>query len=442
MSMNANVSSVQETIRNGEKLDIYYYSKQNLFIQSRPTVRNNKFFQALTSPNVGTNQFIFSPDQGFSDLILIVRLLQQGEGGASYANYALNRGWMYSLLQNVAVRYGGSSQYFFNANQIALMNAVDMQDAPSRDTLYRLAGEALMGTNPLNGQNDFAQINYGYLYINLPHNTPNGDGLKMAPLPTELLRQPVLVQVNFNDSRSIFSSSSSATSAFMNVPVVAEANFQAVQVRMVDSSNLLTNEEDPNKITYVYPLKYFQQQVVSTLLQTGVGNQVNITGFRNGSVRSIILWCQRDDDTPTATTAPRKFNDNNWRAPVNTQLSINGEIFDVSIGGSSQLLNLVNNKQSSELAMTRYNLSGPGGTTGALTPVVGGYTATYLKVDFSQHSDPVTSSNLLVTGQSITNSIVNFRCDSPDGLTGWRLYWVSLYNSSLIFSQGNCEFSF
>jgi hypothetical protein len=201
--MNANISSVQDVIRDGEKLDIYYYSKQNLFIQSRPTVRNNKFVQALTSPNIGTNQFIFSPDQGFSDLILIVELLNESElqAPASYVNFALSRGWMYSLLQNVAVRYGGSSQYFFDSNQIALMNAVDMQDAPSRDTLFRLAGDALMGTNPLNANaNDFTTTNYGYLYLNLPHNTPNGDGLKMAPLPTELLRQPVLVQVNFNNT--------------------------------------------------------------------------------------------------------------------------------------------------------------------------------------------------------------------------------------------------
>jgi len=440
MSMNANVSSVQDVIRDGEKLDIYYYSKQNLFIQSRPTIRNNKFFQALTSPNVGTNQFIFSPDQGFSDLILVVELLAQGVNGIDYTNYALSRGWMYSLLQNLAVRVGGSSQYFWNSNQIMLMNAVDMQDAPSRDTLFKLAGEALMGTNPLSGANDFSVPNYGYLYLNLPFNTPNGDGLKMSPLPTELLRQPVLVQVNFNDSRSIFSSNSTATSAFINVSPVRSANFQAVQVRMVDSANLLTNEEDPNKITYVYPLKYFQQQVVSTLLQSGNQDQVNITGFRNGSVRSIILWCQRDDATPSPSATPRLFNDNNWYAPQNTQLSINGEIFDVSIGGSSQILNLVNNKQASEIAMTRYALSN--GTTGALIPVSGGFTGTYLKVDFSQHSDPVTSSNLLVAGKSITNSIVNFVCDSPDKGPGWRLYWVSLYNSSLVFSQGNCEYSF
>ena len=348
---------------------------------------------------------------------------------------------MYSLLQNVAVRYGGSSQYFWNSNQIMLMNAVDMQDAPSRDTLFKLAGEALMGTNTLSGQNDFSVPNYGYLYLNLPHNTPNGDGLKMSPLPTELLRQPVLVQVNLNDSRSIFSSNSTATSAFMGCPVIRSANFQAVQVRMVDSANLLTNEEDPNKITYVYPLKYFQQQVVSTPLQSGNQEQVNITGFRNGSVRSIILWCQRDDATPAPITTPRLFNDNNWYAPQNTQLSINGEIFDVSIGGSSQILNLVNNKQASEIAMTQYALSGTAPNQ-ILVPVNGGFTGSYLKVDFSQHSDPVTSSNLLVAGKSITNSIVNFVCDSPDKSTGWRLYWVSLYNSSLVFSQGNCEYSF
>ena len=437
MSMNANVSSVQDVIRDGEKLDIYYYSKQNLFIQSRPTVRNNKFFQALTSPNSGTNQFIFSPDQGLTDLILVVSLLKQGESGANYVNYALNRGWMYSLIQNVAVRYGGSSQYFWNASQIALQNAVDMQDAPSRDTLWKLAGDACMGQNPLDaGANDFLKTQYGYLYINLPHNTPNGDGLKMAPLPSELLRQPILVQLNLNDSRTIFSSNSVATSVNMNVPVVKEAFFQCVQVRMNDSSNLLTNEEDPNKITYVYPLKYFAQQQVSQLLQSGVGNQVNITGFRNGSVRSILLWLQKESDT-NGLSAPRLFNDNNWYAPVNTTLSINGEIFDVSKYGSSQLLNLVNNKQASEQVMTQMKL-----TAGQLSPVVGGFTGTYLKVDFSQHSDPVTSSNLLVGGKSITNSIVNFQCDTPDGLSGWRLYWVSLYNSSLIFSQGNCEYSF
>lgn len=437
MSMNSNVSSVQDVIRDGEKMDIYYYSKQNLFIQSRPTVRNNKFFQALTSPNSGTNQFIFSPDQGFTDLILVVSLLKQDEGGANYLNYALNRGWMYSLIQNVAVRYGGSSQYFWNASQIALQNAVDMQDAPSRNTLWKLAGDALMGQNPLKaGANDFAVTRYGYLYINLPHNTPNGDGLKMAPLPSELLRQPILVQLNLNDSRTIFSSNSSATNVNMNVPVVKDAFFQCVQVRMNDSANLLTNEEDPNKITYVYPLKYFAQQQVSQLLQTGVGNQVNITGFRNGSVRTLLLWLQKESDTNGQTT-PRLFNDNNWYAPVNTVLSINGEIFDVSKYGSSQLLNLVNNKQASEQEMTKMQL-----VAGALSPVSGGFNGTYLKVDFSQHSDPVTSSNLLVGGKSITNSIVNFQCDTPDGLNGWRLYWVSLYNSSLIFSQGNCEFSF
>lgn len=445
MSMNANVSSVQDVVRGGgAKVDIYYYSKQNLYIQARPTIRNNKFCQQLTSPNSGTSQFIFSPDQGLTDVIMVVKLLKESElsNGASYVNYALNRGWMNSLLNNLAVRYGGSSQYFFQNSQIALQNAVDMQDAPSRDTLFKLSGEALMGTNPLNGgSNDFAVNNYGYLYLNLPHNTPNGDGLKPAPLVSELLRQPILIQCNLNDSRTIFSSSSSASSYMMGCPVVASAFFQCVQVRMVDSANLLTNEEDPNKITYVYPLKYFPQQQVSQSIgsQTaGQVNNLNITGFRNGSVRTLILWLTDDNDTAIPSGVSRAFNDNNWYAPIDTQLSINGEIFDVSVGGSSQLLNLVNNKQASALTETQMSLVG-----GVLTPVTGGFNATYLKVDFSQHSDPVSSSNLLVAGKSITNSIVNFQFSTPvKSGASWRLNWVSFYNSSLIFAQGNCEYSF
>jgi hypothetical protein len=442
MSMNANVSSVQEVVRDGEKMDLYYYSKHNMFVQARPTLSNNKFKQAFTSYNTGTNQFIFSPDQGLSDVICVFQLKAQADvsgNAGGYIQYGLNRGWGYSLIENVAVRYGGSSQFFWSGEQMLLQNAVDMQDAVSRDTLLSLGGQACLGINPLNSNaNDFVANQWAYVYLNLPHNTPNGDGLKMAPLPTELLRQPVLIQVNLRDAKTIFSASSSAVSPTLTFDPVKSAYFQVKQVRMVNSEDLLTNEEDPSKITYTYPLKYFAQQQFSVSISSvGADGSVpiNMTGFRNGTVKTILVWLTKDSDTNRSVN--NAFNPNNWYAPRDPTLSINGEIFYTSEEYSSLLLDLVNNKQPNQLSETKLGV-----VAGALTPATGGFTAQYLKVDFSQHTDPVTGNNLLVAGKSITNSIVNFTCKTPDGLGGWTLKAVYLYNSSLIFAGGNCEYSF
>jgi hypothetical protein len=118
-------------------------------------------------------------------------------------------------------------------------------------------------------------------------------------------------------------------------------------------------------------------------------------------------------------------------------LSINGEIFYTSKYTSSLLLDLVNNKQPNELSCTALRIDG-----NALNPVVGGFTTTYVKVDFSQVNDAVYGCNMLVAGKSITNSIVNLQFSTPYSASSWVLHAMYLYNSSLVFSGGNCEYVF
>ena len=340
-------------------------------------------------------------------------------------------------------------------------NVIDMQDAVSRDALYRYGGEALMGENPLNGNvNDFATAGQqAYCYINLPHNTPNGDGLKMNPLPTELLRQPVLVQVEMNDTRSVFSGNQIAGTTPIAVPngPISNAYFQVKQVRMINSEDLLTSHHEPSKISYTLPLKYFAQQeyqlqLPSSVVQAGQAQSitVNLTGFRNGGVRSIILWLTNSADTPSLGTlstnqpsAVRVFNPALWYLPENNTISINGEIFYTNRGRASLLLDLVNNKQPNELSTTSYDANG----LGYLVPHAGGTTSQYLKCDFSQVNDAVFGVNMLVSGKSITNSIVNYQFSIPARAVGapansWVLHALYLYNSSLVFAGGNCEYVF
>jgi len=441
--MNVNTSSVQELVRGGSKHDIYYYNSASLFIQERPSLCNTKFLQALVSPNSGSSQLIFSPDQGLSDVFLMIKLKAQSPS-TDYSNFALSRGWGYAMLDTVNVRYGGSSTYYWTGSQMLMQNVVDMQDAVSRDTLFELGGQACLGNNPVTESNDFLVPQYAYCYINLPHNTPNGDGLKMNPLPSELLRQPVLVTVNMKNTASVFSCVNSAsTGGLLPFAPVDEAFFQVRQTRMINSSDLLTATKDPMSLTYTYPLKYFAQQEaiiqlnsVDTLAQVV---NVNLTGFRNGQIRSILLWLENSSDIPSGVDASgnKVYNPNSWYAPQEVELTINGEIFYKSKYGSSLLIDLVNNKQPTRLATAPVELN-----AGALVPVSGGFTSQYVKVDFSQHNDPITENSMLVAGKTITNSVVNLAFTVPQVGSGWVLHAVYLYNSSLVFANGNAEFTF
>jgi hypothetical protein len=213
---------------------------------------------------------------------------------------------------------------------------------------------------------------------------------------------------------------------------------------MINSSDLLTATQNPMDITYTYPLKYFAQTESVTNLPNidniATPQNVSLTGFRNGQVRSILLYLQNKADTPSVATANNKiYNANTWFAPQNVELSINGEIYYVSKWGSSLLIDLVNNKQPNRLATAPVQLNS-GGT--ALQFVSGGFTSQYIKVDFSQHNDPITENSLLVAGRTISNSIVNLSFTVPSTGSGWLLKAVYLYNSSLVFAGGNCEFTF
>jgi hypothetical protein len=444
--------SVQELVRDGSPHDIYYYDSSNMFVQARPTLTNNKFIQNFVSLSSGVNQLIFSPDQGLSDVIC--GFILNTTSSTPYINYSLAKGWGYSLINQVAVRYGGSSQYFWSGGQMLMENVIEMNDAVSRDALYRYGGNACMGTNPLTSSNDFSRPQQANVYINLPHNSPNSDGAKPNPLPTELLRQPVLVQVSLNNATDIFSSNADAGSTPINVAggVIRQAFFQVRQVRMINSDDLLTAHHDPSKISYTLPLKAFYQQEYTLLLpdqSERPDNTVNLTGFRNGGVRSIILWLTNKANYPAPYSlninGGRNYNPAIWYAPENITLSINGEIFYTTQGNGSLLFDLVSNKQPLELATTFYNTSG----SGATVPSTGGATSQYVKVDFAQCHEAVFGTNMLIGGKSITNSIVNLAFTVPTNTisllgdpNGFELHAMYVYNSSLVFAGGNCEYVF
>lgn len=417
--------NVQSSIRPGEVVDTYYYGETNSEKQAYPCVVNNKFRQQFTNLQGGTSQFTISPYQGVSDVVLQFKL-PPGGGGVTYTNATLPQSWAYSAIRQVSIRYGSSAQYFFTGPQIFMQNLFDCEDSAKRQALVTLGGTASVGADCSGA--------IGFVYLNLPHNSVRANG-KPLPFPSDLLVQPIIITVELNSVGDLTGNGLFIPEDDGGEPLVmsglpnafAFAQLQVKQEMMSDSADLLARRVDMNTHGYTLPLKYFaQQEVQINVGQGGPANSVNLTGFRAGEVRDIILWL-----TPsTSVDGPLV-----WSPLSNIELTYNGEIFYHSDDNSAQMWNLVTSDTTPTISVPIQN--GTGG--------FGSSSSTWTTIEFAQVNMPYDKEVKLVAGKPILNAVVNLRFATPSVLgsgESWTLHALYLYNASLLCSRGGAEYIF
>ena len=418
--MNAElVENVQDSIRPGEVVDTYYYGETNSEKQAYPCVVNNKFLQEFQNKSGGTSQFVISPYQGVSDIVLYFKLADCS--GA--ANCMLPQGWGYSLIKSVSVRYGSSAQYFFTGTQIYLQNLWDSEDGVKQTQLASLGGNATANAAL---QTAAGRQPEAYVYLNLPHNSPRADG-KPLPFPSDLLVQPIIITVELNPVASAFVAEAGDTPSGLPTSLDS-AQMQVKQEMMSDSADLLARRVDMNTHAYTFPLKYFPQQEVVINLQNSTSQTVNLTGFRAGEVRNILMWLTKDSDV--VVNGPLS-----WQPIKDVVLTYNGEIFYRSPSGSSQIWNLIADTKSAGVSTYAQD--------GAAPPTWGvNVLSTWVDVPFAQVNVPYDKEVKLVHGKPILNAVVNVSFTVPSAAADYKLHAVYLYNSSLLCSRGGAEYVF
>jgi len=402
--------SVQQSIRPGEMKDTYYAGETNTCKQAYPNVVNHRFVQDFTNLGSGSSQFVISPNQGVSDIICSFTLPTQ----ASTTGLSLANGWGYNMINRVSVRYGSSAQFFWTGQQILLQNMIDSETNTKIDQLVSLGGNFATGAS-VNGAK-------AYVYLKLPHNSIRANG-KPLPFSSDLLVQPIVITIELFSAAAAFVQfgASPATPS----GVLASAQLQVKQEMMADSSDLLARRVDMNREAYTFPLPYFCQQEVQVLCANGGAQSVNLTGFRAGEVRSILLWLTLNSQTQGTV----------WYPITALTLTYNGEVFSRFDNSSSQLWNL-----SADTKTPTLNTSVvAGGTGGAGT--ASAYVTNWVECPFSQVSIPVDRESLLIHGKPILNAVVNLQFSCPDG-SAYTLHAMYLYNASLLCSRGSAEYIF
>jgi hypothetical protein len=425
--------SVTHAITPAKCDDEYYSGESNTELQCFPTLQDNRFYVTLQSFNQGsTSTVIFNPDEGLSDIVLTLQL-PAPSGAATYAGWAFPNQWGASMVAQVALRIGGSALYYFTGDQIFVDTLTDCESSDKKQAVADLCGGALVQSSDYT---DLAKRTAS-VYLKMPFNSISALQ-KTLPLPTDLLTQPIQILITFNQFANVaFKYDPAATVATLPTAFAnAQVNFR--KTTMQSSEHLLARRENMMTHALTYPLRYFAQTTFRTVLNNVVANapqQVNLTGFRSGSVKYIDIWVNK-----LVNGLPQVGANFNFVPLVSVRLLINGLVmYDGQY--NCQLWNLCERKTTTQFSTTAL-IANSSGTAADQIPA----TSSWVTIPFAQLCEEVAYRNVVNVGYPIQNSVVNLVVSIGEGsglaADQYQLSAAYHYTSSLIFSKNTAEYVF
>lgn len=442
--------SVQASVRPHKCEDTYYADEHNSKVQCFPAVVENRFIVGLPSLTQGsTSTVTFNPDGLLTDVILTAQIntpASTGQAGdTAGSGLGLTRGWLYQMVDSISVRYAGSSLYYFQGEQELIACLSDCEDSVKRDNLLALGGgECLSPTDWANPNLTTASI-----YIKLPHNSPSAQEKPMG-FPTDAVSAPVQIQIKWKNFNQVVLANPTTNATLAQVQATipnsfASAFVQFKQAHLQDRSDAISSRADLSKHALSVPLKYFMQSQFSTSLpaQANSQYQVNLTGFRSGSVKGIFIWAvQSANLAPSAGGAGSQPQPLKYIALPAVSLSVNGLVYYTSSGNSSQLINLVERKCASQTSLTSLTWNAAAAGSGGQVYTAVGASAYWVWIPFAQGDEVLRNESMLSNGLGIANSVVNLTVDTGLPSVACTLYASYLYNSTLLCSGGSADYVF
>jgi len=426
--------SVQAMVRPGRAQDLYYIDEDEARKQAFPCIANTRYLQQFSNLSSGSSTFLIPPANGVQHIIVVLKYtaaqLQTMSTAGSVSGFGLGRGWGYSAINRISVRYGGSSQFFFSGQQVLARALRQMPNGSARDALLQLGGGAVLSAA------DYSKDQVALIYLALPHQIPSSMGDTDHALPTDLLTSQIQVTCELNPAAAFWSVNTPATAATLPSGF-NNAYFQVQQLQFDSQDSSLARRIDMNTHAYAMPLPSFDQQVVQIPLGAGASPtqtaSLVASGFRAGEVRAIQAWLTRTGDTSGATK-----NFGAWYNPSSITMLYAGEVYARFEDGTSQIWNLVNGVQ--QPAANTILLTWNSGTLVYDTGV--GALQSWCMLPFSQPHLQESLTNVLVSGKAVTNGIINLQVSPPSAGDDWILNLVYVYNSTLLFSKGTCDYVF
>ena len=425
------MASSQDMVRPGEPLDLYYYSGETSKKSAWPTTQNTKYQVNFNNTGAGTSSFLFPPQCGLQDIVVTMQFAGLPNTTEGLQGLALPAGFGYGLIKSCAFRYGGTSQFVLSGDQL-LQNALrDQTSRTSCDDIVNIGGNYASGLDLVNTQT-------ASIVLRLPHASASGVN-KSLPFPTDCLTQQCQVLLELNPPASVWTNVS-------GLPLPAQCQqlsqgyFQCQQVMFNNMGDSLARRVDLSSKAYAFPCEFVQQKSVINLVNSTAPQTQVLTGFRAGSVKSIQIWLTDLADVQTTSLGSTTgFNPNKLQVPVSVEMLYAGDVYARYNNGVGQLFNLINGNKASAFDLAVVSV-GAGPTVDAPLP----YLSQWLELPFAQPLCDEDAHYILMHGRTITNGIINLNnlVVPYASSVGWQLNISYVYTTTLLFSQGSCDYVF
>ena len=428
--------AIVQAVAPGVCVDKYYPGHENTEKSCFPSYVENRFNLAFPSLNAGSASIlIFNPSEGVGDVVLTLQFNPTGTAGAAYTGLGLAQGWAYRCIREIQVRPASGSQYTFTGDQLFLAALSDAEDSVKKDQIAYLGGQSCVASGDFADQSKLT----GYVYLKLPWNTISAQE-KTLPFPTDLLTQPVTIQIQLATMDQVFYVNPNVVSPSPYPSALSYANCNFRQTHMSNTGNLLTRRENMVQKALAFPLRYFQQTTfranVPISSSSPISANLNLTGLRSGQLKSMDIWCVRQSDLNSG-------NGYNWVAPTDVRLLISGTVYYDSVKGSQQIWSLIDRKTPAAFATT---VCAPDGTTNTLTDALQ-VNAPWLNIPLGQGSEVLRGENEIVGGLNVANSVMNLNLTLP-GVAGapagdsWVISVSYNFLAAMIFNAGGVDYVF
>jgi hypothetical protein len=275
--------------------------------------------------------------------------------------------------------------------------------------------------------------------LRLPHASASGVN-KQLPFPTDCLTQQVQILLELNNVGDVFTNPNNITLPTAATSLAA-GSFQIQQVMFNNMGDALARRVDLSSKAYAFPCEFVQQKVAIDLSASQNPQTVVLSGFRAGQVKSLNVWLTNKDDTIVSPSlrAGAPYQPLKWYAPVSVEMLYAGDIYARYNNGVGQLFNLINSNKSPAFDTVSINVAG-----GAIVNPPSPHFSQWLELPFAQPLCDEDAHFILLHGKTITNGIINLNnLVVPAGSNaGWTLNVSYVYNCTILFSQGSCDYVF
>jgi hypothetical protein len=202
---------------------------------------------------------------------------------------------------------------------------------------------------------------------------------------------------------------------------------------MNNAGDALARRTDMSVNAYSFPCEFTQQVQRITLNPTASSQSVSLTGFRSGEVKAIHCWLTKPSETALVTGASGIYEPFKFYLPLSIQMSYAGDVYARYENGSSPLWNLINSNKAPVFNYIDITNGSP--------PTSATFLSQWVELPFAQTLVDEDSHYVLSHGKPITNGIVSLDLTTPDNAQ-YVLNVSYIYNSTLLMSQGTCDYVF